>query len=209
MVTRRRGGRVRRDWRRLAREMPRIIDRHGELWRARNRPGGLGHSLGYYRRNLLEYEALLGSDIAVAIVDESGNEIVDLRDEWLPKNIYGEEDYAQRITELSRRRFYGQSSEDKAGILRYTKVLNGLYDLSDIPVPANERELTWLLSFFWNVDQARDTLADLDAHRGEGNAPDSAVSQELQDMYERAISSGLSLSVGSATTLKSLGIRAS
>ena len=156
-----------------------------------------------------EYETLLGSDIAVAIVDESGSEIVDLRNEWLPENIYGEKNYSQRINELSRRRFYGQSSEDKAGILRYTKVVNGLYDLSDIPVPANERELTWLLSFFWNVDQAYDTLSDLDAHRGEGSAPDAAVSQKLQDMYERAISSGLSLPGGRATTLTSLGIRAS
>ena len=156
-----------------------------------------------------EYEALLGSDIAVAIVDESGYEIVNLRDEWLPKNIYGDENYAERITELSRRRFYGQNSEDKAGILRYTKVVNGLYDLSDIPIPANERELTWLLSFFWNVDQAYDTLSDLDAHRGEGNAPGPSESQKLQGMYERAVSNGLSLPGGSATTLTSLGIRAS
>ena len=156
-----------------------------------------------------EYEALLGSEIAVAIVDESGNEMVDLRETWLPKNIYGEENYSQRITELSRRRFYGQSSEDKAGILRYTKVVNGLYDLSDIPVPANERELTWLLSFFWSVDQAYDTLSELDAHRGEGSAPDAAVSQGLQNMYQRAISGGLSLPGGSAATLTSLGVRAS
>ena len=156
-----------------------------------------------------EYEAHLGSDIAVAIVNESGNEIIDLRDDWLPQNIYGKENYAQRITELSRRRFYGQSSEDKAGILRYTKVVNGLYELSDIPVPANERELTWLLSFFWNVDQAYDTLSQLDAHRGEGSPPDSAASEKLQGMYERAISSGTSIPAGSAAVLTSLGIRAS
>ncbi len=156
-----------------------------------------------------EYEALLGSDIAVAIVDESGNDVVDLRTEWLPKNIYGEEDYSQRITELSRRRFYGQSSEDKAGILRYTKVVNGLYDLSDIPIPKNERELTWLLSFFWNVDQAYETLAELDTHQGEGNAPDAAVSQRLQDMYDRAAAHGLSLPSGASVALISLGIRAS
>ena len=94
-----------------------------------------------------EYETLLGSDLAVAIVDESGEEIVDLRTEWLPENIYGEDDYSNRITDLRRKRFYGESSEDKAGILRYTKVFNRLYDLSDIPEPSNERELTWLLSF--------------------------------------------------------------
>ena len=156
-----------------------------------------------------EHEALLGSDIAVAIVDESGNDVVDLRTEWLPKNIYGEEDYSRRITELSRRRFYGESSEDKAGILRYTKVVNGLYDLSDIPIPNNERELTWLLSFFWNVDQAYNTLAELDAHRGEGSAPDAAASQRLQDMYKRAAAHGLSLPSGASAALTSLGIRGS
>ena len=156
-----------------------------------------------------EYESHLGSDIAVAIVDESGKEIIDLRSEWLPKHIYGDENYAQRITELSRRRFYGQSSQDKAGILRYTKVVNGLYDLSDIPAPANERELTWLLSFFWSVDQAYETLSELEAHRGEGSAPDANVSPMLQDVFENAIVNGLSLPGGSGSALNSLGIRAS
>ena len=156
-----------------------------------------------------EYEVSLGSDIAVAIVDESGNSVVDLRTEWLPKNIYGEEDYSRRITELSRRRFYGQSSEDKAGILRYTKVMNNLYDISDIPLPTNERELTWLLSFFWNVDQAYDTVAELDAHYGEGSAPAAAVSQKLQEIYEKATAIGLGLPSGSASVLSSLGISAS
>ena len=155
-----------------------------------------------------EYEPHLGSDIAMAIVDESGNEIVDLRNEWLPKNIYGEEDYSHRMTELNRHRFYGQDSEDKAGILRYTKVLNGLYNPADITVPANERELSWLLSFFWSVDQAYDTLSELEAHRGEGSAPDAIVSPILQDMYEKAISDGLSLPNGSAAALTALGVRA-
>ena len=150
-----------------------------------------------------EWEPLLGSDIAVAIVDESGKEVVDLRSDWLPTNIYGAEDYSQRITELSRRRFYGESSEDKAGILRYTKVVNRLYDLSDIPVPNNERELSWLLSFFWNVDQAYDTLAELDAHKDEGSALSAAEAQSLQDMYGK---SGLSLP---NAVLASLGLKAS
>ena len=152
-----------------------------------------------------EYEDLLGSDLAVAVVDEAGNEVVDLRNEWLPKNIYGEKDYSQRITELSRRRFYGESQEDKAGILRYTKVVNRLYDLSDIPVPANERELAWLLSFFWNVDQAYETLAELRAHISEGNAPVTDVLKKLQDMYAQATGNGLSLDGAAAAALSSLG----
>ena len=152
-----------------------------------------------------EYEDLLGSDLAVAVVDEAGNEVVDLRNEWLPKNIYGEKDYSQRITELSRRRFYGESQEDKAGILRYTKVVNRLYDLSDIPVPANERELAWLLSFFWNVDQAYETLAELRAHVSEGNAPVTDVLKKLQDMYAQATGNGLSLNGAAAAALSYLG----
>ena len=152
-----------------------------------------------------EYEDLLGSDLAVAVVDEAGNEVVDLRNEWLPKNIYGEKDYSQRITELSRRRFYGESQEDKAGILRYTKVVNRLYDLSDIPVPANERELAWLLSFFWNVDQAYETLAELRAHVSEGNAPVTDVLKKLQDMYAQATGNGLNLDGAAAAALSSLG----
>ncbi len=152
-----------------------------------------------------EYEDLLGSDLAVAIVDEAGNEVVDLRNEWLPKNIYGEKDYSQRITELSRRRFYGESQEDKAGILRYTKVVNRLYDLSDIPVPSNERELAWLLSFFWNVDHAYETLAELRAHVSEGDAPVADVLEKLQDMYAQATGNGLSLNGAAAAALSYLG----
>ncbi len=152
-----------------------------------------------------EYEDLLGSDLAVAIVDEAGTEVVDLRNEWLPKNIYGEKDYSQRITELSRRRFYGESQEDKAGILRYTKVVNRLYDLSDIPVPSNERELAWLLSFFWNVDHAYETLAELRAHVSEGDAPVADVLEKLQDMYAQATGNGLSLNDAAAAALTYLG----
>ena len=152
-----------------------------------------------------EYEDLLGSDLAVAIVDEAGNEVVDLRNEWLPKNIYGEKDYSQRITELSRRRFYGESQEDKAGILRYTKVVNRLYDLSDIPVPSNERELAWLLSFFWNVDHAYGTLAELRAHVSEGDAPVADVLNKLKDMYAQATGNGLSLDGAAAAALSYLG----
>ena len=152
-----------------------------------------------------EYEDLLGSDLAVAIVDEAGNEVVDLRNEWLPKNIYGEKDYSQRITELSRRRFYGESQEDKAGILRYTKVVNRLYDLSDIPVPSNERELAWLLSFFWNVDHAYETLAELRAHVSEGDAPVADVLKQLQVMYAQATGNGLSLDGAAAAALSYLG----
>ena len=115
-----------------------------------------------------EHDPTLGTDIAVSIVNQSGQEVLDLRTEWLPEAIYGEQDYTERIVELSRRRYYSRDAADKAGILRYTKVVNDLYDLRDIPAPTNERELAWLLSFYWEVDQAYNSLSDLFLHRGEG-----------------------------------------
>ncbi|MFH1417599.1 MAG: family 20 glycosylhydrolase [Planctomycetota bacterium] len=49
-----RGG-ARREHESLARDIERIIERHRELWLARNRRGGLASSVGYYLRNLKEY----------------------------------------------------------------------------------------------------------------------------------------------------------
>jgi len=40
----------------LAADMRGIITTHRQLWRRRHRPGGCAESLGYYRRNLREYE---------------------------------------------------------------------------------------------------------------------------------------------------------
>ena len=91
--------------------------------------------------------------------------------------------------------------------MRYTKVVNELYDLSDIPVPNNERELTWLLSFFWNVDQAYDTIVELDAHKDEGTAPDATIMQKLQGMYGEAVDNGFSLPRGASSSLGSLGLQ--
>ena len=88
-----------------------------------------------------EHDAALGSDIAVAVVNLKGETVLDLRTEWLPKEIYGEADYTKRIVELSRRRYYSRDAQDKAGILRYTKVTDNILDIADIPPPTNEREL--------------------------------------------------------------------
>ena len=81
-------------------------------------------------------------------------------------------------------------------------MFNDLYDLSDIPIPNNERELTWLLSFYWNVDQPYDTLADLEAHLNEGTQPDTAVSQKLEEMFR---ASGVRVS-SSGPALSALGV---
>ncbi|PZC47063.1 MAG: Phosphoenolpyruvate carboxykinase, ATP-dependent [Chloroflexi bacterium] len=134
-----------------------------------------------------EHDSILGSDIAVAIVDSQGKEIVDLRGEWSPRAIYGDDEYRARVEEVKRRRYYGRDSSDKAGILRYTKVSNPLINLADIPPPANERELSWLLSFYWSVDQACDTLAALIEHLSEGQAPKADFLKALVPITKAAI----------------------
>ena len=153
-----------------------------------------------------EHDSTLGTDIAVSVVDQRDQEVVDLRAEWLPKDIYGEEEYTKRIVELSRRRYYSRDSEDKAGILRYTKVVNDLYDLRDIPAPRIERELSWLLSFYWGVDQAYNSLGDVFLHRGEGSRPEASVLEQLDKMYQAGVAQGLNLSGDGRKTLQDLGI---
>ena len=153
-----------------------------------------------------EYDPILRSEVGVAVVNAQGDELVDLRKEWLPREIYGEEDYTVRVMELRRRRYFGRDSQDKAGILRYTKVNSALIDMADIPTPADERELTWLLSFFWHVDQAYNTLTDLMEHIGEGQKPLTHLLRELQDKYETGVSQGLQISEKGKAVLPSLGL---
>lgn len=153
-----------------------------------------------------EYDPILRSEVGVAVVNSQGEELVDLRKEWLPREIYGEEDYTERVLELRRRRYFGRDAQDKAGILRYTKVNNALIDLADIPAPANERELTWLLSFFWHVDQAYGTLSELVEHVGEGQPPLTHLLRELQDKYETGVGQGLVISEDGKPVLPDLGL---
>ena len=150
-----------------------------------------------------EHDPVLGSDVAVAIVDANGNTAVDLSGEWLPWNIYGNQEYARRIAELSQRRYYGRDAADKAGILRYTKVTNDLYDLRDIPNPGNERELAWLLSFYWNVDQAYNSLPELTDHLGMGGRPPNSDLSAIAAKYR---DSGLQLPRESADLLNKVGL---
>ncbi len=153
-----------------------------------------------------EYDDLLRSDVAVAIVNGQGEEIEDLRQGWLPRNIYGEEEYKRRIVELSRRRYYGQNAEDKAGILRYTKVDQAIYSMKDIPPPLNERELAWLLSFYWKVDRAYGSVSELVLHLAEGKRPSETALEGLREAYQAGINQGLTLSPESENTLASTGI---
>ena len=127
-----------------------------------------------------ELDANLGSEVAVAIVDAEGREVVDLRSNWLPREIYGRDDYTSRVHQLKQRRYYGRDAEDKAGILRYTKTTDAIFDLDDIPEPTNERELAWLLSFYWNVPLPANTLADLVATSHQGLRPAPHILRELR-----------------------------
>ena len=155
-----------------------------------------------------EHDPALGSDVAVAVVNREGEEVVDLRSQWLPREIYGEAEYGRRIVELRSRRYYGNDPEDKAGILRYTKVMNDLLDLDEIPTPTNERELAWLLSFYWQVDQAYNSLAELAQQRGWGQLPTPELLAALQKKYEASLAQGLKLSSDGQKVLSDLGIRA-
>ena len=154
-----------------------------------------------------EYDPILGSEIAVAIVDQGGTEVTDLRNDWLAKNIYGASEYANRMTGISQRRYYSRNAEDKAGILRYTKVDDEVYDLSDIPAPTDERELAWLMSFYWNVDQAYNSLSDLTEHLQQGRRPQDRTLADLQAMYAAGVGRGLALSADSQVLLLTLGLK--
>ena len=153
-----------------------------------------------------EYDAIMGAEVAVAVVDGHGNEAMDLRKEWLPSRIYAESDYRERVVGLRRRRYYGQDSADKAGILRYTKVTDTLIDLTDVPPPNDERELAWLLSFYWHVDRAYDSLAELAGHRNEGVAPPPHLVRALRQMYEAGLKTGLTIPLEAKSALATLGI---
>ena len=154
-----------------------------------------------------EYDPYIGSEVAAAVTDASGNEVLDLRAEWLPRNVYGEEDYVRRIDALRYRRFYGSPENERTGILRYTKVVNALTDLSDVPPPRSEWEAARLLSFYWSLDRSYETLAETAAHRTEGEAPSAELLSALSYACARGVVEGLALSSGAEAALRELGIR--
>ena len=157
-----------------------------------------------------EFDAALGTDVAVAIVNRSGDEVKDLRREWLPKNLYGEQDYESRLKGLKRKRYYGDDQEDRAGILRYTKVSEEIFDPGDIPTPANERELAWLSSFYWHLDHAYETLSEAWQNRDSGTPPSSEGAETLKRAYRRAyrksMDQGRDFSLGAEAAAAGLGL---
>ena len=153
-----------------------------------------------------EHDPVLGVEVAVAIVDREGREVHDLRSEWLPREIYGEDEYRNRVRELKHKRFYGDNEKDKAGILRYTRVNDAIFDVDEIPPPTNERELAWMLSFYWHVQQACGSLSELAAHIGEGQRPVESILKALTEKCRLGVQEGLQLSPDCLETLSSLGI---
>ena len=63
-----------------------------------------------------------------------------------------------------------------------------------------------MLSFFWHVDQAHDTLAGLTEHLGEGQRPLTHILRELQDKYDTGSARGLELSETGMVALPRLGL---
>ncbi|MBM3926004.1 MAG: hypothetical protein FJ320_08470 [SAR202 cluster bacterium] len=156
---------------------------------------------------VFEHDDILGSDIAVAIKNDKGETLVDLkRGGWLPRHIYGDADYKKRTHELAHRRYYGKDAGDKAGILRYTEVANEVFDIDDIPAPTSERELSELLSFYWHLDQPYSTLADVSTNKAQGQKPGAAILNALKGKVEAAVGGGLALSAENKAALRELGV---
>jgi hypothetical protein len=153
-----------------------------------------------------EHDAALGTDVAVAIVNAGGTEVKDLRGEWIPRNLYGDAEYANRLLRLKRKRYYGDNQEDRAGILRYTKVSEEVFDAGDIPTPSNEREMAWLSSFYWGLDRAYETLAEASQNLSSGTSPTAAGSNTLKTAYGKAIGHGMDLSADATSAAARLGL---
>ena len=155
-----------------------------------------------------DHDPLLGADVAVAIVNNNGEEVQNLRNEWLPREVYGQEEYRTRLSRLRQKRYYGESKEDKSGILRYSKTSNSLFDIDDIPNPKSEREISWLISFFWNLDRACNTLEETaqTINQEVDIAPD--LMKFLQNTLEKALAQGLELPENCKSSLKALGLTA-
>ena len=111
---------------------------------------------------VFEHDKLLGSDIATGIINHKGETVVDLAENWLPARLFNKYDYTYRVEQLSRSRYYGSNSEDKSGILQYTKTQNDIIDFIQIPDPSNIRELSWLISFYWNTNKACNNLKEIE-----------------------------------------------
>ncbi|MBH42258.1 MAG: hypothetical protein CL787_01860 [Chloroflexi bacterium] len=153
-----------------------------------------------------EPDPILGIDIAVAIIDSNGKEVIDLRPDWLPQNIYGSDDYNNKIDSLKYKRYYGSSQEDKAGILRYTKANNEIFEIDDIPSPRDEREAAWLISFYWSLDQVYENIPSLDNSMSGPAKPDLSTISAIQEKLNTSLRNGLRIGLEAKETLGKFGL---
>jgi len=112
----------------------------------------------------------------------------------------------KRVLALKRTRYYGENSQDRAGILRYTKVDESIFDLEDIPFPQNEREMAWILSFYWSLDRSYDEIALVLKNLNQGNVPRPEILITLSAKIKRAIDAGLVLPEEAYNTLNIMGL---
>lgn len=159
-------------------------------------------------RDAVKFEAdpILGIDVAVAIVDSNNKEVIDLRADWLPQHIYGTTDYSTKIDSLKYKRYYGDNQQDKAGILRYTKANNEIFDLNDIPSPRDIREAAWLISFYWSLDQAHEDLPSLVDNISVAAKPDTETISAIQNKVTQALKDGLNLDASGKEILSKFGL---
>ena len=153
-----------------------------------------------------EMDPILGIDVAVAIVDSNDKEVIDLRADWLPQHIYGTTDYSNKIDSLKYKRYYGDSQQDKAGILRYTKANNEIFDLNDIPSPRDIRETAWLISFYWSLDQAHEDLSSLVDNMSVASKPEAETVSAIQNKVAQALKDGLNLDSSGKEILSKFGL---
>ncbi len=153
-----------------------------------------------------EMDPILGIDVAVAIVDSNDKEVIDLRADWLPQHIYGTTDYSNKIDSLKYKRYYGDSQQDKAGILRYTKANNEIFDLNDIPSPRDIRETAWLISFYWSLDQAHEDLSSLVDNMSVASKPEAETVSAIQNKVAQALKDGLNLDSSDKEILSKFGL---
>ena len=159
-------------------------------------------------RDAVKFEAdpILGIDVAVAIVDSNNKEVIDLRADWLPQHIYGTTDYSTKIDSLKYKRYYGDNQQDKAGILRYTKANNEIFDLNDIPSPRDIRETAWLISFYWSLDQAHEDLSSLVDNMSVASKPEAETVSAIQNKVAQALKDGLNLDSSDKEILSKFGL---
>ena len=129
-----------------------------------------------------------------------------LRPDWLPQNIYGSDDYNNKIDSLKYKRYYGSSQEDKAGILRYTKANNEIFEIDDIPSPRDEREAAWLISFYWSLDQAYENIPSLDNSVSGPAKPDLSTISAIQEKLNTSLRNGLRIGLEAKETLGKFGL---